>query len=62
MGVDQLMDGLQCQIWVDGTCAIAEKGCEMMNLSWLAGLQDDGKGSALLCFYKVLMDCGNSQK
>ncbi len=33
----------------------------MMYLSWFTGFQDDGKGSALLCFYKMLMYCGNCQ-
>ena len=62
MGIDQLMDGIQCQIRVDCTCTISQKCCEMMYLSRLTGLQDQGKGCAFLCFYKVLMYCGNSQQ
>ena len=62
MGIDQLMDCLQCQIWVDCTCAIAQKSSKMMNLSRLAGFQDNSKRSTLFRLYKVLMYCRNSQQ
>ena len=62
MCVDQLMDRIQCQIRIDCACSISEKCCEMMNFSWLTGFQDQGKGRALLCFYKMLMYCGNRQQ
>ena len=55
MGIDQLMDCLQCQIWVDCTCAIAQKSSKMMNLSRLAGFQNNGKRCTLLCLYQMLM-------
>ena len=62
MCIDQLMNRIQCQIRIDCTCTISEECCEMMYLSRLTGLQDQGKGSALLCFYKMLMYCGNRQQ
>ena len=62
MGIDQLMDCLQCQIWVDCTCAIAQKSSKMMNLSRLAGFQNNSKRSTLFRLYKVLMYCRNSQQ
>ena len=62
MGIDEFMDGIQCQVWIDSTCAITKKCCEMMYFSRFTGLQDQRKGCTLLCFYKVLMHCGNSKK
>ena len=62
MCVNKLMDSLKCQIRVHCTCAIAKKCCEVMNLSWLSGFQNNSKGSTLFCFYKVLMYCGNGKE
>ena len=36
MIVNQFTDGFLCQIRVDGTCTIAQKGCKMMHFSRLA--------------------------
>ena len=50
MGIDQLADRFQCEIWVDCTCTITEKSCEMMDFSRLAGFYDQTQGSTLLGF------------
>ena len=62
MGIDQLADRFQCEIWVDCTCTITEKSCEMMDFSRLAGFYDQTQGSTLLGFYEMLMYCGYRQK
>ena len=62
MGIDQLADRFQCEIWVDCTCTITEKSCEMMDFSRFAGFYDQTQGSTLLGFYEMLMYCGYRQK
>ena len=43
LAVDQLMDRIQCQIWVDRTCTITKQCSKMMHFSWFAGFQNDCK-------------------
>ena len=62
MGIDQLMDRIQCQIRVDCTCTITKKCGKMMHLSRLTGLQDQSKRCTLFRLYKMLMYCGNRQQ
>ena len=55
LGLDQVMHRLLGQIRVDGTGAKAQQGCEVMYLSRLAALQDQGHGSTLLGLYQMLL-------
>ena len=60
--IDQFPDRFQRQIRIDRACAVSQKRCEVMDFSGLSGFQDNGEGSALLCFYKVLVHCRHGQQ
>ena len=53
--IDQLLDRLQRQIWIDCTGPISKKGCKMMYLSWFSGFQDQRKRSLFLGIYQMLV-------
>ena len=59
---DQFPDGLQRQVRVHRTGPVSEQRCEMMDLSWLSGLQDEGHGRLLLRLHQILMDRRHRQK
>ena len=56
------MDRIQCQVWIDRTCAVAKQRCKVMYLSWLAGLQNQCQGSSPLRAHQILMYRRNCQQ
>ena len=53
--IDQLLDRLQCQIWIYRTGSISQKSRKVMYLSWFSGFQDQRKRSLFLSIYQMLM-------
>ena len=53
--IDQFLDALLCQIWIDGRCTIAQKGCKMVYLSRFSTLQDHRKACPLFGLYQILL-------
>ena len=60
--IDQLADGLLCQIGVDGAGTVAQQGGKIMNLAGLTAFQDQGHGGALAGTNQILGNCAHSQK
>ena len=56
------MDGIQRQIRIDGTGAVAEQGSKMMYFPRFSRFQDDGEGGTLFRLHQMLMNGGDSQK
>ena len=59
---DQLPDALMCQIRVDSPCAEAKERRDLMHVSWLAALQDQGYGCSLFRADQVLLHTGDRQQ
>ena len=55
MLINKLLNGILCQIWIDGTGTKTKEGCKMMHLSGLSGFQNHGKGGTLLGLYQILL-------
>ncbi len=53
MIVNQLPDGVLCQIGIDRAGPIAQQGRKMMNLPWLPGFQDDSHTGFLFRHYQM---------
>ena len=60
-GLNQLMNRLLRQIRIDGG-PVSQKGCEMVNLPGLPGLEDNGNRGALFCSDQILMNRRHCQQ
>ena len=60
--IDELMDGIQCKVRIDSTCAVAQQGGKMMHFSRFPCLKDQSKGRSSLGFHEILVHCGDSKQ
>ena len=60
--LDQFPDALVGQIGVDRPRAKTQQSCNLMHISGLSALQDQGDGCALLGLHQVLLNAGNRKQ
>ena len=60
--IDQFLDGLLCQIWIDCAGTIADQCRKVMYLSWLGRLNDQCHTRSFLGSYQVLLHCRYRQQ